>query len=179
MGSKNCPTATSLWILYAELEEEHSSLAIARSVLEKARQKNPANADLWLEAIRMETRNSMEKEAMTLMARALQDCPSSGKLWALSIDMEQPRHKKGKSVDALKKCDNDAYVMLAVAKLFASERYNRQHENHPPFSLINQMVLTFTFEFGGKSRRRDLGSIGLLRLRLISETPGLIIMTLR
>ena len=70
----------------------------------------------------METRNNMEKEAATLMARALQDCPSSGKLWALSIDMEQPRHKKGKSVDALKKCDSDAYVMLAVAKLFASER---------------------------------------------------------
>ena len=70
----------------------------------------------------METRNNMAKEASTLMARALQDCPTSGKLWALSIDMEAQRHKKGKSVDALKKCDSDAYVMLAVAKLFASER---------------------------------------------------------
>jgi len=121
-GSRNCPTATSLWILYSQLEEQHSSLAIARSVLEKARQKNPSNADLWLEAVRMETRNNMAKEASTLMARALQDCPTSGKLWALSIDMEAQRHKKGKSVDALKKCDSDAYVMLAVAKLFASER---------------------------------------------------------
>ena len=70
----------------------------------------------------MEMRHDMAKEAATLVARALQDCPSSGKLWALSIDMEDKRHKKGKSVDALKKCDNDAYVMLAVAKLFASER---------------------------------------------------------
>lgn len=121
-GSKNCPTATSLWILYSQLEADHSSLAIARSVLEKARAKNPSNADLWVEAIRMEVSNKMHKEAMTLVARALQDCPSSGKLWALSIDMEEKRHKKGKSVDALKKCDNDAYVMLAVAKLFASER---------------------------------------------------------
>jgi pre-mRNA-processing factor 6 len=122
VGSRNCPTATQLWILYSQLEEKNSSLAIARSILEKARQKNASNADLWLEAIRMETRNNMSKEASTLMARALQDCAASGKLWALSIDMEAPRHKKGKSVDALKKCDSDAYVMLAVAKLFASER---------------------------------------------------------
>jgi pre-mRNA-processing factor 6 len=121
-GTRNCPNATKLWILYAQLEDKTASLAVARSVMEKARQKNPSNPDLWLEAIRMETRNKMDKEASTLIARALQDCPTSGKLWALAIDMEPPRHKKAKSVDALKKCDSDAYVMLAVAKLFASER---------------------------------------------------------
>lgn len=163
-GTKNCPTATPLWILFTLFEEEQSSLAIARSILEKARQKNPANADLWLEAIRMETRNSMEKEAATLMARALQDCPSSGKLWALSIDMEQQRHKKGKSVDALKKCDSDAYVMLAVAKLFASERkiekarswFNRTVTLEPDLGDAWAHYYEFELKHGNEERQKDV-----------------------
>ena len=37
MGTRNCPTATSLWVLYSQLEDRTASLAIARSVLEKVK----------------------------------------------------------------------------------------------------------------------------------------------
>eukprot|EP00658_Telonema_sp_P-2_P027610 TRINITY_DN2129_c0_g1_i16.p1 TRINITY_DN2129_c0_g1~~TRINITY_DN2129_c0_g1_i16.p1 ORF type:complete len:958 (+),score=313.45 TRINITY_DN2129_c0_g1_i16:184-3057(+) len=117
-GTKNCSSSTELWILYAQLEERNASLAIARSVLEKGRIKCPKNPDLWLEAIRLEERNSNLPTASALMAKALQDCSDSGKLWAKAIEMEPHRQKKAKSVDALKKCDSDPHVMLAVAKLF-------------------------------------------------------------
>lgn len=164
MGTRNCPHATSLWVLYSQLEDRTSSLAIARSVLEKARQKNPSNADLWLAAIRMETLNTMQKEAATLMARALQDCPTSGKLWALAIDMEAPRHKKAKSVDALKKCDSDAYVMLAVAKLFAAERkiekarswFNRTVTLEADLGDAWAHYFAFEARYGTEERRKEV-----------------------
>jgi len=117
-GTKHCDNSTELWILYAQLEERNASLAIARSVLEKGRIKTPQNAELWLEAIRIEQRNKNHTTANALMAKGLQDCPASGKLWAKAIEMEPHRQKKAKSVDALKKCDSDPHVMLAVAKLF-------------------------------------------------------------
>ena len=50
------------------------------------------------------------------MAKALQECPSSGILWAESIFMESRPQRKTKSVDALKKCEHDAHVLLAVAR---------------------------------------------------------------
>lgn len=57
-----------------------------------------------------------------MMARALQECPTSGILWAEAIFMENKPQRKSKSVEALKKCEHDPNVLLAVAKLFWSER---------------------------------------------------------
>ena len=59
----------------------------ARSVIEKARLRNPQNAELWLKGIRIEWRENQE-QAKALMARAIQECPSSGRLWAEAIFME-------------------------------------------------------------------------------------------
>ena len=56
------------------------------------------------------------------MAKGLQECPTGGLLWADAIFMELRAARKTKSVDALKKCQHDAYVLLAVAKLFWTER---------------------------------------------------------
>ena len=50
------------------------------------------------------------------MARALQECSSSGLLWAEAIFIEARPQRKTKSVDALKKCEHDAHVLLAVAR---------------------------------------------------------------
>ena len=47
---------------------------------------------------------------------AMQDCPSSGLLWAEAIFMETRPQRKTKSVDALKKCEHDPHVLLAVSK---------------------------------------------------------------
>ena len=50
------------------------------------------------------------------MLSAIQECPTSGPLWAEAIFLEAKPQRRSKSVDALKKCDSDAHVMLAVAK---------------------------------------------------------------
>lgn len=64
----------------------------------------------------MEIRGERKSIAEGLMAKALQECPTSGILWADAIFMESRPKRKTKSVDALKKCEHDAHVMLAVAK---------------------------------------------------------------
>lgn len=69
-----------------------------------------------LEAIRLELRGNGKLIAQNLMAKALQECPTSGILWAESIFMEPRPQRKTKSVDALKKCEHDPNVLLAVAK---------------------------------------------------------------
>jgi len=47
---------------------------------------------------------------------AIQECPNSGILWAEAIFMESRPQRKSKSVDALKKCEHDPHVLLAVSK---------------------------------------------------------------
>ena len=61
-------------------------------------------------------RGERKEMAHGLMAKALQECPSSGILWAESVAMESRPQRKTKSVDALKKCEHNAHVILAVAK---------------------------------------------------------------
>lgn len=89
----------------------------ARSVLEKARLKNSKNAELWVEAIRNELKSGGPRDfSNMLIAKALQECPTSGLLWAEAIFMEPRPQRKTKSVDALKKCEHDPHVLLAVSK---------------------------------------------------------------
>ena len=47
----------------------------------------------------------------------MQECPASGILWAEAIFMENRPQRKTKSVDALKRCEHDPHVLLAVARL--------------------------------------------------------------
>ena len=56
------------------------------------------------------------------MPKALQQCRTAGILWAESISMEQRAQQKTKSSDALKACDNDPHVILAVSRLFWRDR---------------------------------------------------------
>ena len=51
-----------------------------------------------------------------------QECPTSGQLWALAIEMEAKPQRKTRSVDAMKKCEHDPHVLLAVSRLFWSDR---------------------------------------------------------
>ena len=54
----------------------------------------------------------------------MQECPTSGILWAEAVFMEARPQRRSKSVDALKKCEHNPYVLMAVAKLFWCERQN-------------------------------------------------------
>jgi len=121
-GTKKCPDSIPLWLLLAELECKEGTVTKARSVVEKGRLRNNSTPELWLKAIRIESQAGMVDIAKTVLARALQECPSSGLLWAEAIHMEAKPQRKTKSVDALKKCEHDPHVLLAVSKLFWSER---------------------------------------------------------
>lgn len=121
-GTKKCTRSIPIWLLLARLEENAGQTTKARSVLEQARQRNPKCPELWLEAVRIETRGGRKDFARTLMAKAMQECPTSGILWAEAIFMESRPQRKTKSVDALKRCEHDCHVLLAVARLFWSER---------------------------------------------------------
>nr|SVE74961.1 EOG090X017X [Daphnia dolichocephala] len=122
LGARKCPNSVPLWLLLSRLEESQGNMTRARSVLEKARQKNPQNPQLWLEAIRLEWKTGLRDIASAMMAKALQDCPTSGLLWAETIFIVDRPQRKTKSVDALKKCEHDPHVLLAVSKLFWTER---------------------------------------------------------
>ena len=50
------------------------------------------------------------------LSSAKQDCSSAGILWAESIFMEPRPQRKTNSVDALKRCEHDPHVLLAVSK---------------------------------------------------------------
>lgn len=60
-----------MWILLAQLELRNGALIKARSVLEKARLKNPKNPQLLLESIRVELQGGLKDIAMNLMAKGM------------------------------------------------------------------------------------------------------------
>lgn len=114
--------SVQLWICLVHLEIKQKNLAKARSILEKAKIKNPSSSDLWITSFYVERADNNEKGAKYVLNRALQECSKSGELWALSIETE-PRHlRTAKSVEAMKHCDNDPFVILGVAKQFWREK---------------------------------------------------------
>eukprot|EP01118_Nematostelium_gracile_P005397 TRINITY_DN1709_c0_g1_i2.p1 TRINITY_DN1709_c0_g1~~TRINITY_DN1709_c0_g1_i2.p1 ORF type:complete len:505 (+),score=129.94 TRINITY_DN1709_c0_g1_i2:345-1859(+) len=120
-GIKNCPHFIPLWLCAARLEERYTP-AKARPLLEKARQQNPKNDLLWHATVAIERRANNPKVAQALLAKGLQECPNSGLLWSDAIQLEPTQQKKNKSVEALKRCDNDPFVILAVANLFWADK---------------------------------------------------------
>ncbi|KAI1724194.1 tetratricopeptide repeat domain-containing protein [Ditylenchus destructor] len=121
-GVRKSPHSIPLWLLLIRLEESQGRATKARSELDIAKTKNLKNDLLWLEAIRIEMRSDQRELALSLLARSLQECEHSGRLWAEAIFLEQRHGRRTKSVDALKKCEHDPHVLLAVAKLVWTER---------------------------------------------------------
>lgn len=121
-GRKANPKSAILWILAARLEIVAGAFTRARSLLEKGRTQIPGCPELWLEGCRVEAKAGFEQNAKTLMARALQECPDSGLLWSNSIFMEAKPARRTRSVDAMKRCEHNPLVLLAVANLFHLER---------------------------------------------------------
>jgi pre-mRNA-processing factor 6 len=105
-GLALCPHSVPLWLCASRLAERDSA-AKARSLLDRARLKNPKTPLLWLEAVRVELRAGSAAMAQSVLARALQECPGAGALWAEAIALEPPQKQKGKVVAALQHCDND------------------------------------------------------------------------
>eukprot|EP00897_Mesotaenium_endlicherianum_P009105 jgi/Mesen1/8222/ME000442S07492 len=163
-GLKKCPGSTPLWLAAAHLEEQLGGLSKARAVLEQARHRNPKTPELWLAAIRAEARAGNRKVAEATMAKALQDCPASGVLWAEAIEMAPRPQRKGKSVDALKRCDHDAHVICAVARLFWHDRkvdkarswFNRAVTLAPGVGDLWAQFYRFELQHGSEEAQRDV-----------------------
>ncbi|GAM34034.1 U4/U6 x U5 tri-snRNP complex subunit [Talaromyces pinophilus] len=122
-GTRACPQSVPLWLLASRLEEKAGVVVKARSILDRARLAVPKNAELWTESVRVERRANNISQAKVLMAKALQEAPNSGLLWAESIWHLEPRtHRKPRSLEAIKKVENDPILFVTVARIFWDER---------------------------------------------------------
>lgn len=161
---KRCPSSIPLWRLLSALEEKQGRLVTARATLEKSRVRNPMNDELWLLAIRLELRAGQREVSRALMARALQECPSSGILWAQAVFLEDPAQRKSRSVDALKRCQDDAHVVLAVAKMFwmegkknkAREWFNKTVKIDPDLGDAWAWYYKMEVLFGSKDQQNEV-----------------------
>ncbi|KAJ5745625.1 RNA-processing protein HAT helix [Penicillium odoratum] len=122
-GTRACSKSVALWLLASRLEEKAGAVVRARSVLDRARLAVPKSAELWTESVRVERRANNLGQAKVLMAKALQEVPTSGLLWSESIWHLEPRaQRKARSLEAIKKVDNDPILFITVARIFWGER---------------------------------------------------------
>ncbi|GAB1215924.1 hypothetical protein ATERTT37_005122 [Aspergillus terreus] len=122
-GTRACPKSVPLWLLASRLEEKAGAVVKARSVLDRARLAVPKSPELWTESVRVERRANNIGQAKVLMAKALQEVPTSGLLWSESIWHLEPRaQRKARSLEAIKKVDNDPILFITVARIFWGER---------------------------------------------------------
>ena len=128
-GCRRCHACVPLWTAAATLEQRCGVPAKSRAILEQARTRVPKNEWLWLAAVRQELAADPSgvdpdaiKAADALLAKGLQECPGSGALWAQAVKAAPRPQRKAKSVDALKRCDNDPRIIASIAALFASDR---------------------------------------------------------
>ena len=103
------------------MEVQNGNYTRARPLLEKARVKIQNNVELWISAIKLELDAGNKKGANYIISRALQDCGDNGELWALAVELEPKATRKSKIFEAIKKCPDDPYVNLSVAKIFWKE----------------------------------------------------------
>ncbi|KAL2915099.1 U4/U6 x U5 tri-snRNP complex subunit Prp1 [Polyrhizophydium stewartii] len=163
-GVKRLPNSISLWLLSSRLEE-HAGLPVrARGLLERARILNQKQPELWCEAVRVEVRANNPPMAKALLAKALQECPASGLLWSEAILMEARPQRKARSIDALKKCENDPIVVATVARLFWAERrldkarnwFNRAVKTNPDLGDTWAWWLKFETLHGTEQQAKDV-----------------------
>merc|ERR1719409_1333223 len=163
-GIQAHPRSVALWLCAAACSKKAGKLTKARAILEKARVQVPNVDLLWLAGIDVEIAANNEKVATHLMSRALQECPNSGPLWSRAIELEAKSAQSAKSVDALKKCENDTYVIVAVAKLFwkdmktakARKWLNRAVSLNPSLGDAWGAYLAFELACGSVHEQRDL-----------------------
>ncbi|KAF2088437.1 putative Pre-mRNA-splicing factor prp1 [Saccharata proteae CBS 121410] len=122
-GTRQCPKSVPLYLLLSRLEEKAGLVVKARSVLDRARLAVKKNPELWCESVRLERRAGNTGSANQIMAQALQEVPNSGLLWTEKIwHLESRTQRKPRSLEAIKKVDNDPILFTTVARIFWGER---------------------------------------------------------
>ncbi|KAG0652264.1 Pre-mRNA-splicing factor prp1 [Hyphodiscus hymeniophilus] len=122
-GTKACSKSVPLWLLFSRLEERIGMIVKARSVLDRARLAVPKSPELWTESVRVERRANNISQAKVLMAKALQEVPNSGLLFAENIwHLEARTQRKPRTIEAIKKVNEDPHLFVIAGRLFWSER---------------------------------------------------------
>eukprot|EP00923_Selenidium_pygospionis_P014994 GHVN01026031.1.p1 GENE.GHVN01026031.1~~GHVN01026031.1.p1 ORF type:complete len:845 (+),score=179.99 GHVN01026031.1:2-2536(+) len=117
-GVEARPGCVPLWCCFIDCFRRTGELTKARALLERARHHIPKSEELWLKALEIEKDAGNANLITHVASKALQEVPSSGLLWAEAIALEPRAAQNAKSVDALKHCENDPVVIVAVAKIF-------------------------------------------------------------
>ncbi|KAG8131585.1 putative Pre-mRNA-processing factor 6-like protein [Naja naja] len=131
------PNSEEIWLAAVKLESENNEYERARRLLAKARSSAPT-ARVFMKSVKLEWVLGNIAAAQELCEEALKHYEDFPKLWMMKGQIEEQEEliekardaynqgarpqRKTKSVDALKKCEHDPHVLLAVAKLFWSER---------------------------------------------------------
>ena len=163
-GMRHCPEVPELRLCAAGLEERLGNVSRARAMLEQARLKIPGVPEVWLAAIRLERRSGNIKACENLVAKALQSCPNSGILWSEVITTAPRPQRKSKSVDALKRCNNDPQVVCAVAQLFMTDHkvekarawFNRAVTLDPDCGDLWAHLYRYECAYGQQQQRDDV-----------------------
>ena len=165
LGTKACPRSVPLWLLFSRLEEKHGAIVKARSVLDRARLAVPKSAELWTESVRVERRAKNIPQAKNLMAKALQEVPYSGLLYTESIwNLEARTQRKPRTIEAIKKVDNDPILFVAIARIFWGERRLEKAQNWFEKAILLDSdlgdtwawYLKFLFQHGTEEKRADV-----------------------
>lgn len=126
---KICKQSIPLWIAAARLEEVDGKIIKARALLDRARLVNKSNQVLWYHSIHLELRDDRTPQARNLISKSLQECPTSGLLWSEDI-MQQPKTKRiPTATEAIKKCENDPYLVCTIGRIFWFQRKFPQANN--------------------------------------------------
>jgi len=165
-GTRACPKSVPLWLLASRLEEKAGVVVRARSVLDRARLAVPKNAQLWTESVRVERRANNIAQAKNLMAKALQEVPNSGLLWSESIwHLESRTQRKPRSLEAIKKVDNDPILFVTVARIFWGERRLEKASSWFEKAIILDSDLGDTWAWYYKFLQQHGTEVGLLLMR--------------
>ena len=122
VGTHACPKSVPLYLLLSRLEEKQGAIVKARSALERGLLATKS-AEIALEQVRVEYRAGNTQQAKNLMAKALQSHGTSGPLWSFNIwQLEARTQRKSRSLEAIKKVDNDPTLFVTVARVFWGER---------------------------------------------------------
>ena len=166
-GTRACPKSVPLWLLACRLEEQLDATVRARSVLDRARLAMPQSPELWTESVRVERRANNIAQARVLMARAMQEVPTSGLLWSESIWYLEPRaQRKSRSLEAIKRVDNDPILFVTVARIFWGERRLEKAMTWFEKAIVSNSDLgdawawyyRFLLQHGTKEKREDVVS---------------------
>ena len=164
-GTRTAPKAVQLWLLAARIDMKEKVWVKARSVLERGRKAVPGSEEIWLECVRLERLAGNMAAANSLMAQAQKECPTSGMLWAEKIlNLEDRTKKKQRALEAIKKLQNDKFLILTIARLFWAERKLEKAVNwfekaivaDPDYGDTWAWYYKFLIQYGTDEKKEDI-----------------------